>query len=461
MLYKTRRLYFAKEKISAKPFNRFIKIFRHWLSFPHDFDKNRRNRIYTVFETFWLFLYQVLSYNGSCQYAVSKAISFLAIKTSHIPSPNNGSYCKARMKLSLKAIKEILCTLIRRSQQEIRQDQLWYGKQVKVVDGTTCTLADTPKNQKAFPQPESQKPGCGFPMIRIVALFSLAMGTVLKWRKGAYRESERTLFRSLIDSLEENDVLLGDRGMGSYMDFLFLMKRGVNFVIRVSKKNRKQIIKKFGKKDHLVRWLKPLARPRWVDKETWRSVPSFLLLREVSYCIDSRGFRTNKVTVVTNLVDQRTFPSRAFQELYYRRWKVELYFRDIKTTLGMDRLSCKTPDMVKKEILMHLIAYNLIRMMMFQSGQIHKTSVEEMSFKGTVNLFLQFIPYFELSNNDERGFVKILSIFYQAIARLKKPWRPNRREPRAVKRRPKRYQYLTQSRNIFKEDPHRGKRPYS
>jgi hypothetical protein len=444
-------------------FHEIPALFRDWLSFPKDFDKNRRKRIYTVFDIFWLFLYQVLSPQGSCQNAVLKALSSRALKRKKRPSLHTSSYCKARIKLPLNKIREILSTLAERSQQEIHKKLLWFGRTVTVVDGTTCTMPDTKRNQKVFPQPDSQKKGCGFPLAKIVILFSLAIGTVIAWNIGCYTDSERALFHALLASLSKIDVLLADRGFSGYADFYYLSQNHIDFVIRISKKKRKhiKILEKLGKRDAIIKWFKPAVCPKWISKEIWNTIPPFLILREITYSVLIPGRRTKRVTVATSLLDHKKFPTHAFVELYLRRWMAELFFRDIKTTLGMDHLSCKSPDMVEKEILMYLIAYNLIRLMIFRASQIHHIDPERISFQATVNAFLHFLYYFEYGGRDQKELKYLIRILYKAISEMKNPKRPNRREPRTVKKRPKPYQYLTKLRSIFKEIPHRGKRPYS
>ena len=251
--------------------------------------------------------------------------------------------------------------------------------------------------------------------------------------------------------------------VGGYADFVFLLRRGVNFVIRDREKNRKNIqkLKRLGKRDHLVRVFKPAGRPKGIDKETWSNLPEDIVLRRITYFIEKKGFRTKKVTILTDLVDSKEYPLREFRELYMRRWSAELFLRDIKITLGMDRLSCKTPEMVEKELYMYIIAYNLIRNIIYKAGLKKGEDPYRISFKGSVNLFVQFLPLFEEAGNDGVLLKYILDQLYESIAKIKNPWRPNRREPRAKKRRPKRYQYLTNHRSIFQEDPHRGKREYS
>ena len=219
MLYRTCRLKRERYIISQKPLNEFFNYFSDWISFPNDFSKNHRNRFFSVHFLFWLFLFQVFNPHGSCRKVVLKAIAFFASRKQKSPSPNTASYCKARKKLSLNKISEIFYSFVRHSQEETEEVYSWCGRSVKVVDGTTCTLPDTRLNQKEYPQPGTQKPGCGFPMMRLVVIFSLSMGTVLKWSKGAYRASERSLFRSLIDSFKKGDVFLADRGFNGFLDF--------------------------------------------------------------------------------------------------------------------------------------------------------------------------------------------------------------------------------------------------
>lgn len=462
MLFSTCRLKRETENFSQKDFREFVNCLSDWIDFPEDCDANRRNRFFNFRLLFRLFLFQVLHPECSCRETVSKAIALHVSRKCNAPSPNTGSYCKARKKLSIDKIEEILQSLIERSQEEMREDLFWCGRVVKVVDGTTCSLPDTKPNQEVYPQPGSQKPGCGFPMMRLVVIFSLSLGTILKWSKGAFKTSERSLFHSIMDSFEKFEVLLADRGFDSFADFFYLLRRGVSFVIREREKNRKniQVLKRLGKRDHIVRLHKPARRPKGIDKDTWNAMPEFIVLRRITYYVETKGFRTKKVTILTDLLDPKEYPSRAFKELYLMRWRAELYLRDIKITLGMDQLKCKTPEMVEKELYMYIIGYNLIRNIICKAALRKKVYPERISFKGTVNLFTHFLPLFEGAEDDDE-LQYILDRLYETVAKVKNPLRPDRREPRAKKRRPKRYQLLTKHRSLFREDPHRGKRQNS
>lgn len=443
----------AKAHFSDMPFRGIVKLFEPFISFPTDFGLKNRKRIFTVTRTFWLFLFQVLSPDSSCRKMLLTAIAFLRIKKQI--SLNTSGFCKARKRFPIKALFQIFETLIKRSSTYIREDHLWFGRHVKVVDGTTCSMPDTEENQKIYPQPDSQKKGCGFPIVRIVAVFSLVKGTLLSYKCGAYRESERYLFRTLLKRFPKGDVLLADRGFTGYIDFASLLLKGVDFVVRACEKSRKYALlkKRFNRNDRIVQWSKPVAKPGWMDRKQWEQIPQSIDLRVIAYFIERPGFRTKKVTVLTSLLNPKEIPTSAFEDLYLKRWMVELYFKDIKTNMGMDILSCKSPKMIEKEILMYLIGYNLIRLTIYESAVTHNVTMERISFKAA----MQAIILLEELISGKKGSRKVKEI----ISRLQNPPRPGRREPRAVKRRPKRHQYLTKPRHLFHEDPHRGKRLYS
>lgn len=447
------RLRKAKAHFSDMPFRGIVKLFEPFISFPKDFGLKNRKRIFTVTRTFWLFVFQVLSPDSSCRKMLLTAIAFFRIRKRI--SLNTSGFCKARKRFRTKDLFHILETLIKRSSTDIREDRLWFGRHVKVVDGTTCSMPDTEENQKVYPQPDSQKKGCGFPMVRIVAVFSLVNGIILNYKWGAYRESERSLFRTLLKWFHKGDVLLTDRGFAGYVDFASLLFNGVDFVVRACEKNRKYFLlkKRFNRNDRIVQWSKPVAKPGWMDRKQWERIPQSIDLRVITYFIERPGFRTRKVTVLTSLLNQKEIPASAFKDLYLKRWRAELYFKDIKTTMGMDILSCKSPEMIEKEILMYLVSYNLIRLTIYESAVTHNVAMERISFKAA----MQAVILLEGLISGKKGSRKVKEI----ISRLQNPRRPGRREPRAVKRRPKRHQYLTKPRHLFREDPHRGKRPYS
>ena len=334
---------------------------------------------------------------------------------------------------------------------------LWFGRPVKVVDGSGLSMPDTPENQALYPQSKGAKPGCSFPVMRVVALFCLGTGALIRLAKGSLSVSERALFRSLWDQLQAGDVILADRGFCGYAEFYFLLQRGVDSVMRNHPRRTvgKTVLKSFGKGDRLILWHKGKAGPRCPDKPVWKTLPETLALREIAFQVAVKGFRTKSITVVTTLLDPAAFPTEAFADLYCRRWLAELFLRDIKTTMGMDILRCKTPDMVHKELTMHLIAYNLVRLTMLEAAAAHDMPFERISFKGTLSTLRQWAPIFAAAPTPAAR-ERLWSILLHYVGADRLPYRPDRVEPRARKRRPKNYQLLNKPRRLFKEIHHRN-----
>jgi hypothetical protein len=356
-------------------------------------------------------------------------------------------------------LEEVDAQVARRVEAAATDRWLWYGRRVKVADGSGLSMPDTPANQAVYPQSSRQKPGCGFPVMRIVALFSLATGVILGLAKAALGVGERTLFRRLWDLLEPGDVVLADRGFCSYADFYCLAQRGVDSVMRNHARRSVgvSVLRRFSKGHRLVQWHKTGRCPKWLDPDQWQAMPDRLTVREIRFSVDIRGFRTKVITVVTTLLDPKAFPKRAFPELYRRRWMAELYLRDIKTTMGMDVLRCKSPDMVHKEVLMFRIAHNLVRALMVESAITYGLSVYRISFKGTLTTVRKWAPTLADPHLTRTQRERLTDYVLYYLAEDLLPNRPNRIEPRARKRRPKNYQLLNQPRRIFKEIQHRNK----
>jgi len=341
----------------------------------------------------------------------------------------------------------------------LQKDETWFGRRVKVVDGSAVSMPDTPGNQRMYPQSTRQKPGCGFPIMRIVAIFCLHGGAMIAMAKDAFNVSEAALFRSLWNVLKPNDVVLADRGLCSYAHFYYLAKHGVDCVMRNNKRRTVglTLIKRLGKGDRLIEWHKSKVYPHWPSKKQWDALPERMIVREITYTITEPGFRSKRIIVVSTLTDPKAFPTHAFPELYLRRWRAELYLRDIKVTMGMDILKCKSPEMVEKELWMRIIAYNLVRVLMLQAARAHGVVSERISFKGTISTLQQWAPVLAQSFFDKQRHRGLYEMMLYYLAKDLVPHRPNRREPRARKRRPKQYPSLTKPRNIYQEIPHRKK----
>ena len=420
-------------------------------------EERGRLRIFTPLVIFWAFLSQAFNPKASCREALRKLLALSALKHQKNFSANTSAYCQARQRLPENVLAMTNEHVNAQLGKQIKSAQLWHGRTVHVVDGTGISMPDTKDNQKIYPQPSVQKSGCGFPVLKLVALFSLISGALHAFAKGNLHDNERTLFRKLFDYLKVGDILIGDRGFCSYIDMLLLKMRGVDTVFRLhwarSANFRKG--KRLGKRDHLITWKKP-QKPRWILTDIFASLALTMTVREVMIHIPVKGFRTRIYVVVTTLLDAKEYPIADLAELYFRRWAVELYFRDIKITLGMDILRCKSPQMIHKELLMHIIAYNLIRILIMTTAQTYSVDNFRVSFKGTLDTLRQWLPVISSVINRKQKYRRVFQAMLHCLANDLLPLRPNRSEPRAVKRRPKNFQYLNKPRHQMGNLPHRN-----
>lgn len=419
-----------------------------------------RERIFSPLVTFWMFLSQVLSDAGSCQEMVARALAGLWISEGREASPGNSAYCQARKRLPESSLEKLAQTTAAQLERQVREEHLWMGRQVRIVDGSSVSMPDTLENQTAYPQPHGQQPGCGFPVMRLVVIFSLATGAILRLARGALSQGERTLFQSLQIILQPAEVLLADRGFCSFAEVYTLMQRGVDAVLRNHQRRLVGVrcLKKLGPGDRWVQWTNSAkVPPTWMKMEIWRQMPETLKLREITYTVPVAGFRSRSIVLATTLIDHKRFPTEVFIDLYRRRWQAELFLQDIKISLHMDVLRCKTPDMIHKELWMHIIAYNLIRSLMWTAARQHRVSLYSISFKSSLAMARQWAPWMASSDPTSTRITKMHRIFLHYLAQQLIPRRPNRLEPRARKRRPKPYPLLTAPRRKFKEILHRNR----
>jgi len=420
-----------------------------------DAGPNSRERIYSVRRTCFGFLYQVLNPDCPCREIVRQIQALFVLHDQGHVDAGNSAYCQARKRLPL----DILCRLrVAVAGAGEKAAQLWHGLRPKVIDGTTLSLPDTKKNQNAYPQWSGQKPGCGFPLLKLVGVFSLATGVLLDYAKGNQHQSELRLLKGLLDQFKPGDLALADRGFCSYVLLALLLLRQVPSVMRLHKARPADLRKgkRLGKNDRRLTWFKPYEKPRWLPGAWWKKIPAQLEVRVLRFNLCRRGYRPESVTLVTTLLDPEKYPAQEVALLYARRWNIELWFRDLKTFMGMEVLRCKTPAMVHKELEMFLIAYNFIRSLMVQAGVSNDVPLERMSFKGTVDSVRQFSVAIAQARSKKKQNQLILELL-EIIARDEVPYRPDRREPRAVKRRPKPYQLLNRPRHQMKEIPHRSR----
>jgi hypothetical protein len=410
-----------------------------------------RRRLFPQGLTFWAFLSQVLSPGSPCREILRKVQAWYAARRLPRPGSDTGAYCRARCRLSIDTLQGIHRHTADELQRRLSSDQLWCGRQVKVVDGTGVSMPDTPPNQRAFPQSSTQKQGCGFPIAKLVGCFCLASGALLRWIEGTLHVHECKLFRRLFAFFSAGDIILTDRGFCSYVDIATLQRAGVDTVMRLHQARPRDLRrgKHLGPNDRLVTWQKPLQRPKGCTVTDWRRAPKTLTLRLVHVKVNVPGFRTQSIIVVTTLTDPIRYPVVELAKLYLRRWAVELFFRDIKITLGMDVLRCQTPAMVRKEIVMHAIAYNLIRALMQQAAALYHVPIERLSFKGSVDTLRQWTETLNAAHNRPREQTRLFNQLLQILAEDILPFRPERAEPRVRKRRPKAYPLMTQPRRQY------------
>jgi len=396
----------------------------------------QRNRLFTAMVTFTAFLGQVMERGSSCREAVRRVQAWFLASGQVTPDDSTSAYCQARRRLDLKLISAAFDRLCTWFEAETKRSDLWMGRTVKVLDGTGLSMPDTKGNRRKFEYAGGQLPGCGFPTGKLVGLFSLATGHLCRFIISNWKVQDVHLARSLIGWMNPGEIILADRGFCGWPFIACLVRKQVDVVIRLNSSKKT--------KGRFEDWAKPQRRPNW-DKALWRELPKSIPIRIVRYKVSEPGFRVKEVVLATTLLDPKKYPDQALMELYGRRWQIELNFRDIKTTLGLDVLRAKTPDLVLKEVYMQAIAYNLVRGVILQSARLHHRPIYHLSFKGTVDTLQQWSGLF--GHTDRKTLNARWSDLLCALAADLVPQRPNRSEPRAIKRRPKPHQRLNKPRH--------------
>lgn len=394
-----------------------------------------RERLFPPTETLSMFLAQVMSADRSCQQAVNRAAVTRVISCLPTCSTHTGGYCRARQRLPLELVAELTRHVGEATSAEVPEAWHWQGRRVLLVDGTTMTMPDTAANQMVYPQQGGQLPGLGFPICRLVGITSLASGSLLNAAIGPFKgkgSDEQTLLRHLQDSLQPGDILLGDAYFATYFFLATMVARGVDVLMEQYGARRRSTDfrqgQRIGPRDHWITITKPGTKPDWMSEEEYRLAPNTITVREL---------RAGGKTLVTTLAPD-TAGKNELHSLYQTRWQVELDIRHIKDTLGMNILSCKTPDMVNKEIWVYLLAYNLIRLLMAQSALLADLMPRMLSFKHCLQLWTNW--------TQQLGSVELYPPLFELMAEQRVGCRPGRIEPRAVKRRPKPYALLTKPR---------------
>jgi len=412
-----------------------------------------RHCFWTPNITILTFLRQVFDGNSSCRKAVAMTLAPAAVCDDgyEAMSGDPSAYSQARQRLPRAVLEMLNRKTVDEVQMKASASRLWCGRRVVIVDGSSASMPDAKELQKAYPQPVGQKPGCGFPVMRILAIFCWASGCLLEWAADSFAVSELALLRKLLDRLRAGTVVLADTFYSSYYDLALLRQRGLEGVFRLHQRRPIDFRsgQRLGENDQRVTWTKPRIMPRNISAQDWAHIPETLTVRHVRAHVDIPGFRSRKLELVTTLLDPVAYPAEKLAELYRDRWLAELNLRSLKTTLHMEVLKGQSKEMVLKELCVYQLAYNLIRLLMWRAAQSCGMDARRLSFAGTQQRILAFLPYLAASRTVaeyQRLAVRLL----EHIVGDELPDRPNRIEPRAVKRRPKNHRRLTVPRHVAK-----------
>lgn len=408
-----------------------------------------RDRVFSPVTTIWGFLSQVLSEDHSCRDAVSRIIAHRAAHGITICSPNTASYCNARSRISTSVLRTLATRTAEELQTSAADPWKWNGRSVFIVDGSSVSMPDTPENQAVYPQPPNQQPGLGFPLARIAVLLSLATGACHDLAIAPYQgkgTGETNLFRRMYDTLQPGDVVLADALFDDYFIACELCQRGVDLVARAQYQRTGSRIAHSRPDGDILVWQRP-NKPRGMTGEKYRSYPKQLIMRQVTVDACDKNNRVKQFKVVTTILDL-SIDGQQIGDLFERRWDGEVDIRSIKSTMQMDILRCKTPEMVHKEIWTHLLAYNLLRTVMAVAAHEHDIEPRQVSFKGAKQVLTAFAPKLEAARPEDRA--SLMDAMLTTIAYHRVGDRPGRWEPRARKRRPKPAARLTQPRHIAK-----------
>jgi len=421
-----------------------------------------RERIYTLPRTFWCWIWQIFQANTSCREVVRQVQALFTLREAGRVGADTAGYCLARGKLGLAWLEEVFASSVASCQKSAAPRGLLQGRPLRAVDGSGSRLPDTPRNREAYP-PNHKVSGAGFPFLRFTTLFCLASGAILARALGSLRSQERQHLLSFRAALHKGDILLGDRAFGCFVFLAVLQSWGVDLLARVATLNRRVDYRRAGKKlgpqDALFTWKKGRGS-KLLPAEEWAALPEEITVRIIRHRVAQKGFRTKEVVLVTTLLDPAKYPREEILEAYLLRWRMEMCLDDIKTSLGMEMLTCRSPEMVEKELLMFLIAHNFVRWLMLQAAEQNAPALARISFKGTLDAFRQWshaLAQLGPRARSQRQRDKLWRRLLETLRQDPVPERPGRPEPRAVKNRPK-YDWLNKPRGSYQERPSRNER---
>jgi hypothetical protein len=416
----------------------------------------QRTRHYPDRLIFWAFFSQVVSDDGSCAAAVAHIQAWAQQRGLPVPAGSTSSYCEARAKLPVEMLRAVNDSLYKQLDAELGTERLWRGLRPRVEDGTSVQAPDTEANRQAYPYPPGQKEGCGFPMIKLNGLIDLTHGGLREFATSSVKTSELSNHNKLEDNyLQKGDVFIADRLYGGFEFIQRLSSKGIHFISRAHQARKIDFRqgRKLGPNERLVTWTKPRQLPPGsrLTKAQWEAVPEQLQVRIIRTKGPDRDGKQKTRYIVTTLLDSKAYPADEVASLYMHRWEIEVRFRDIKTTLGMELLRTRTPGMVEKELLMHQIVYNLMRLVMLKAGKAHGINHRRLSFRGAQQVIGAFINNFKgLASRPTKSRGLRHNVWMLIAERLVKE-RPGRNEPRRVKRRPKCTRWLQKPRDQYFE----------
>ena len=409
---------------------------------------NSRKRTFDRQNVFILFLVQVLT-SLTCDHVVRFMQGTCAAKKGKRISSSSSAYCQGRCRLELSLLKNVFSKLsefLRR-----RTSETWKGFAVQTVDGTGLDMPDSPANRKAYPPRGEKEKGTTFPMLNLVAVFDLFSGGVLDWEIGNKHWGEQSLWKKLMNGIRiAGTIILGDCYYCSYGNMATILRNGGHCIFPSERDKNLEKISRLGKGDHLVRLRKPAARaPSWTKRQ-WDKFPAFIILRMIEISIETSGFRSRKIRLFTTLVDPALYPADEIAALQKRRWDAELRFRDIKTAMGMNHLTCRTPEMVRKEITMFMTAYNLVRSMVLEAAQLSGIQATRISFASAAALTEEWMRVI-LLRKPNVSLREFKMTFLELLSENTVPLRPGRSEPRVVKRTEQRFPKMKKPRKSYPE----------
>jgi hypothetical protein len=420
-----------------------------------------RERIYSRSRTFWCWIWQILQGNTSCREVVRQVQALFSLCHAGNVDEGTAGFCLARGKLSRSWLERVLSSTVQRCNAAAPSRSLLLGRPLRAIDGSGSRLPDTAANRLAYP-PNNEIPGTGFPFLRFTALLCLQTGAILAHAIGSLNTQEKQHFLPLSSALNKGDILVADRAYGYFVFLALLQGRAIDLIVRLSTHGRQvafsQAHRKIGPHEGLFTWKKPKPS-KLLSAEEWLALPEEITVRIIRHTVTKKGFRTRELLIATSLLDEQKYDKNQILQAYLLRWRLELSLDDIKTSLGMEILSCRSPGMVQKELLMFLIAHNLVRWLMLQAAGQKIEILDRVSFKGTIDSFRQW-SHAMAQLSAKAGSKRRREIWERLLKTLRSdavPPRPGRREPRAVKRRPK-YEWLNKPRQNYQERPSRNER---